>query len=104
MEKKLKKYWPPDFDPSLIPKHTTSKCKVRFTLPMTIQCLTCDLITIKYSIMIAYKDENRYRFCCPKCKTETTLFVLDNEISVEHNCMEVEADGKPNSANFQILE
>jgi len=42
--KVLNKYFPPDFDPNLIPKRKCfydEQVKVRVMLPMTVQCLTC---------------------------------------------------------------
>src|SRR5690348_12540368 len=42
--KVLNKYFPPDFDPSLVPRRRrpkNEKIEVRMMLPMSIQCNTC---------------------------------------------------------------
>lgn len=62
----LNRYFPPDFDPALVPKRTNRKnlkCEVRMMLPMTVQCVKCGEYMYrgkKYTARTEYLEDETY--------------------------------------------
>lgn len=87
--KVLTKYYPPDFDPSKIPRVRKQKDKenaVRFMLPMSVRCETCGAFMgqgLKFNARKSNTDENYldikiYRFYM-RCKQCPATFAIKTD-------------------------
>ncbi|KAE9356126.1 hypothetical protein PF008_g3755 [Phytophthora fragariae] len=100
--KVLNKYFPPDFDPSLIPRRKKSKneqIEVRMMLPFSIQCATCGEYMYRGKKFNSRKEEVleetyhgirifRFYIKCITCSSEIT-FKTDpkrGDYVAEHGC------------------
>lgn len=100
--KVLNKYFPPDFDPSLVPRRKRPKneqIEVRMMLPFSIQCATCGEYMYRGKKFNSRKEEvveenyfgiRIYRFYikCVTCSAEIT-FKTDpkrGDYTAEHGC------------------
>lgn len=98
--KVLNKYFPPDFDPSKLPKGKrpdNNYMKVRMMMAMNVQCQTCGVFIYKGTKFNMRKEDvagedylgiNIYRFYfrCPQCSSEITFKTdpMNSEYVVEH--------------------
>ncbi len=85
--KVLNKYYPPDFDPSLIPKGKRPKndqVKVRMMMPMSVRCATCGEYIYKGKKFNSRKETVageeylgikifRFYVKCPRCAAELSI-------------------------------
>ena len=108
----LNKYYPPDFDPRMMPKGKSKKnmrCEVRMMLPMTVQCKKCGEYMYrgkKYSARVEYLDENylgirKVRFY-GKCSVCANPFTMKTD--PENEDYEVEEGVTRNFEARKILE
>ena len=85
--KVLNKYYPPDFDPSKLPKGNRkdgNEMKVRMMLPMSVRCKTCGNFMYKGTKFNTRKEDVlgdtylgiqvfRFYYRCKKCAAEFTM-------------------------------
>jgi len=105
--KVLNKYFPPDFDPSIIPRKRKTKedklnvQKVRMMLPMSIRCSTCGNYISKGTKFNSRKEDVqgeegkylgiqifRFYFHCTRCGSELTMKTdpKNSDYEVEFGC------------------
>eukprot|EP01080_Neovahlkampfia_damariscottae_P002147 gene2147-2013_t len=100
--KVINKYYPPDFDPSKIPrgrKKGTPQVKVRMMLPMSVRCTNCGEYLYQGKKFNSRKetvwDESylglkvfRFYIKCPTCAAELTMKTdpKNSRYNCEHNC------------------
>jgi hypothetical protein len=100
--KVINKYYPPDFDPSKVPrrrKKGTPQLKVRMMMPMSVQCTNCGEYLYQGKKFNSRKetcwDESylglkvfRFYIKCPRCSAELTMKTnpKDSRYDCEHNC------------------
>eukprot|EP00747_Dinoflagellata_sp_TGD_P160545 gnl/TRDRNA2_/TRDRNA2_177993_c0_seq2.p1 gnl/TRDRNA2_/TRDRNA2_177993_c0~~gnl/TRDRNA2_/TRDRNA2_177993_c0_seq2.p1 ORF type:complete len:296 (-),score=-0.72 gnl/TRDRNA2_/TRDRNA2_177993_c0_seq2:181-1068(-) len=98
--KVLNKYFPPDFDPSKLPKwkYTSDNfMKVRMMMAMTVQCTVCGVFIHKGTKFNMRKEDvlgedylgiqiYRFYFKCPRCSSEITFKTdpKNHDYSVEY--------------------
>merc|ERR1711934_581635 len=100
--KVLNKYFPPDFDPSLVPKRTWPKnglMKIRMMLPFSMRCATCGEYMYRGKKFNSRKEDVPeeaylgimvYRFYvkCLRCNAEITFKTdpKNSDYTAEHGC------------------
>ena len=107
----LNKYYPPDFDPRMMPKGKSKKnmrCEVRMMLPMTVQCKKCGeyMYRGRSTVVVEYLDENylgirKVRFY-GKCSVCANPFTMKTD--PENEDYEVEEGVTRNFEARKILE
>jgi uncharacterized CHY-type Zn-finger protein len=122
--KVLNKYYPPDFDPSQLPRMQPMKGgkeKVRMMIPMTIQCTVCGEFmyqgkkfnskkeTVKGETYLGLKSF-RFYIRCSRCSSELTFKTNPkySEYVAENNCQRIfnpygkkELDLEPNKSDIE---
>jgi len=101
--KVIQKYYPPDFDPSAIPRRkgqSSSQVKIRMMLPMTIQCKVCGEFMYSGRKFNSRKETVegeeylglkvfRFYIRCTRCASEVTFKTdpKNSDYVAEHNCI-----------------
>ncbi|KAG2381799.1 hypothetical protein C9374_006183 [Naegleria lovaniensis] len=101
--KVINKYYPPTFDPKLIPRRkiaTTNQVKIRMMLPMTIQCTVCGEFMYQGKKFNSRKETVhgedylglrvfRFYIRCTRCASEVTFKTdpKNSDYVAEHNCV-----------------
>lgn len=101
--KVINKYYPPDFDPALIPrgrKRKSNQIKVRMMLPMSIQCSTCGEYLYKGKKFNSRKETVqgeeylglkvfRFYIRCTRCSSEMTIKTdpKNSDYTAEFGCV-----------------
>lgn len=118
--KVLNKYYPPDFDPSKLPKQKRTRdnsMKVRMMLPMSVRCATCGEFMYKGTKFNVMKEDvrgenylgiqvHRFTFRCTNCAAEFALktdpkaadYVVEKGATRNYEPWKAEADGKAAAA------
>lgn len=100
--KVLNKYFPPDFDPALIPRRKRAKnneMKIRMMLPFSLRCETCGEYMYRGKKFNSRKEDVpeeaylgimvfRFYIRCTRCNAEITFKTdpQNSDYSAEHGC------------------